>query len=90
MSNAEFGIGSNPDLSHAIPGSGSTTKIPIPRSPIMPGSELVGDGAATSRVKHSAEAQTTGGDAVEIWDMRRGWIAKWSVSGSAMDGGVTG
>lgn len=30
------------------------------------------------------------GDAVEIWDVRRGWIAKWSVTGSTVDGGVTG
>lgn len=30
------------------------------------------------------------GDAVEIWDVRRGWIAKWTVAGSAIEGGVTG
>ncbi|PPQ79096.1 hypothetical protein CVT25_002889 [Psilocybe cyanescens] len=29
------------------------------------------------------------GDAVEIWDVRRGWLAKWSVTGSAVEGGVT-
>ena len=28
------------------------------------------------------------GDAVEIWDVRRGWIAKWEVGGSAGEGGV--
>jgi hypothetical protein len=31
-----------------------------------------------------------GGDAVEIWDVRRGWAPKWSVTGSAAEGGVTG
>lgn len=30
------------------------------------------------------------GDSVEIWDVRRGWIAKWSVTGSAVEGGVSG
>jgi hypothetical protein len=30
------------------------------------------------------------GDAVEIWDVRRGWIAKWAVGGSAAEGGVAG
>ena len=30
------------------------------------------------------------GDAVEIWDVRRGYIAKWAVGGSAVEGGVTG
>lgn len=31
-----------------------------------------------------------GGDAVEIWDVRRGWIAKWSIGNSASEGGVAG
>ena len=30
------------------------------------------------------------GDSVEIWDVRRGWIAKWSVTGSAAEGGISG
>jgi hypothetical protein len=30
------------------------------------------------------------GYAVEIWDVRRGYIAKWLVGGSAIEGGVTG
>lgn len=30
------------------------------------------------------------GDPVEIWDVRRGFIAKWRVRGSANEGGVTG
>ncbi len=30
------------------------------------------------------------GDAVEIWDVRRGYIAKWQVGGSSIEGGVTG
>ena len=30
------------------------------------------------------------GDAVEICDVRRGWIAKWAVGGSAGEGGVAG
>lgn len=33
---------------------------------------------------------TSTGDAVEIWDVRRGWIGKWSVTGTAGDGGVNG
>jgi len=31
-----------------------------------------------------------GVDAVEIWDVRRSWVAKWEVLGSATEGGVTG
>ena len=30
------------------------------------------------------------GDSVEIWDVRRGHIAKWRVGGSSIEGGVTG
>jgi WD repeat-containing protein 24 len=30
------------------------------------------------------------GNAVEIWDVRRGYIAKWQVGGSAIEGGVAG
>ena len=33
---------------------------------------------------------TSTGDAVEIWDVRRGWIGKWSLTGTAGDGGVNG
>ncbi|KAF8553639.1 hypothetical protein OG21DRAFT_1485291 [Imleria badia] len=29
------------------------------------------------------------GEAVEIWNVRRGWIAKWTVDTSVSDGGVT-
>ncbi|KAF9475478.1 hypothetical protein BDN70DRAFT_883675 [Pholiota conissans] len=32
---------------------------------------------------------SSSGDAVEIWDVRRGWIAKWRVTGSASEGGAT-
>ena len=28
------------------------------------------------------------GDAVEIWDVRRGWIANWALGGPAGEGGV--
>lgn len=30
------------------------------------------------------------GETVEIWDVRRGWLAKWTVDTSVSDGGVTG
>jgi hypothetical protein len=29
-------------------------------------------------------------DTVEIWDVRRSWLPKWSVSGTSAEGGVTG
>ncbi|KAF9443030.1 hypothetical protein P691DRAFT_844497 [Macrolepiota fuliginosa MF-IS2] len=28
-------------------------------------------------------------DAVEVWDVRRSWIPKWSVTGTSVEGGVT-
>lgn len=30
------------------------------------------------------------GDLIEIWDVRRPWIAKWSVTDSDCEGGVSG
>ena len=36
------------------------------------------------------KGRTDVGDAVEIWDVRRGHIAKWQVRGSSIEGGVTG
>ena len=59
------------------------------------GGEIVGTAGATPVVGAGAkgEAVTLGkerGDAVEIWDVRRGWIAKWAVGGSAVEGGVAG
>jgi WD repeat-containing protein 24 len=35
-------------------------------------------------------ANTGGGNPIEIWDVRRGYVAKWTVRGSAAEGGVTG
>ncbi|KAI0003209.1 hypothetical protein BJV74DRAFT_812265 [Russula compacta] len=37
----------------------------------------------------NVKRRTDIGDAVEIWDVRRGHIAKWQVGGSAIEGGVT-
>ncbi|KAF5368038.1 hypothetical protein D9758_004483 [Tetrapyrgos nigripes] len=40
--------------------------------------------------KNTSAPSTSGaGDPVEIWDVRRSWIAKWTVPGSAVDGGCT-
>ena len=59
----------------------------------MSGTET-GSGSARGRHGDSTVggtgASSGGGDAVEVWDVRRGWIAKWSVTGSAVEGGVTG
>ena len=36
------------------------------------------------------DKQIYSGDMIEIWDVRRQWIAKWRVLGSGREGGVTG
>jgi len=49
--------------------------------------------AAKDKVPFQSRKSNIGfwsGDSVEIWDVRRGWIAKWSVTGSAGEGGVSG
>ena len=30
------------------------------------------------------------GDSIEIWDVRRGWVGKWSITGSGGEGGISG
>ncbi|KAG6873052.1 hypothetical protein C0995_003532 [Termitomyces sp. Mi166 len=50
----------------------------------------VGTGGTGESEKHGVDNKSSvGGDAVEIWDVRRGWIPKWSVTGSAIECGVT-
>ncbi|KAG1810953.1 uncharacterized protein BJ212DRAFT_1526217 [Suillus subaureus] len=44
---------------------------------------------ASSSVTKDKEPKGNGADAVEIWDVRRGWIAKWTVEASSSEGGVT-
>ena len=45
-----------------------------------------------AKEKFSSTETTTSnfGDVIEIWDVRRNWIAKWSVSGSGAECGVCG
>jgi hypothetical protein len=85
VSNEEFGTGSNHELA---PISG-----PLQRSGVLLIEErgsIVTGGVLGERDKHTTESKNSVSDACEIWDVRRGWIAKWSVTGSAVDGGVTG
>lgn len=44
---------------------------------------------ASSSVTKDKDPKSNGADAVEIWDVRRGWIAKWTVEVSMSEGGVT-
>ena len=50
---------------------------------------LVDDDSEKSEVA-PLKGRTDIGNAVEIWDVRRGYIAKWQVGGSAIEGGVSG
>lgn len=52
----------------------STNFVDIPRTP----------------ESHTPTSKGEMGDQIEIWDVRRGHIAKWAVRGSGVDGGVTG
>lgn len=62
---------------------------------IMRGGLSEGIYSLKDKFNHQVESGGTSagfpvGDAIEIWDVRRGWLAKWSVTGSSMEGGVTG
>ncbi|KAJ7594255.1 hypothetical protein C8J56DRAFT_926294 [Mycena floridula] len=46
--------------------------------------------AGTSDSLRSRKGTTrNSGDVMEIWDVRRGWIAKWKVGGATADGAIT-
>ncbi|KAJ7172380.1 hypothetical protein C8R46DRAFT_894774 [Mycena filopes] len=90
--NAEFGSGNFSDLEASVPG-------PTYASALAVGSAKAGSVSASNPLSSSTagankEGRERGGgsgigDAVEIWDARRGWIAKWTVRGSSIEGGVT-
>lgn len=68
-----------------------------PPDPLTPNTGVVplpsGSLGASSRIPGAKTPPTTKGDIgdqIEIWDVRRGYIAKWAVRGSGVDGGVTG
>ena len=68
--------------------SGLNTAVSSPR---LPSAHL--GGSETPKSPEERSKSTTrgeGSDPVEIWDVRRGYIAKWVVNGSAVEGGVTG
>ncbi|KAG1883918.1 hypothetical protein F4604DRAFT_1648655 [Suillus subluteus] len=44
---------------------------------------------ASNSVTKDKDPKGNGADTVEIWDVRRGWIAKWTVEASSSEGGVT-
>ncbi|KAF7973520.1 hypothetical protein HWV62_14940 [Athelia sp. TMB] len=50
------------------------------------GASSSADALSGSRVEATGQRNR---DSVEIWDVRRSWIAKWIVAGSAVEGGVT-
>ncbi|TCD66714.1 hypothetical protein EIP91_001007 [Steccherinum ochraceum] len=90
VSNVEFGP-ANPN-----PTNDSSTPSPAVTSPYMGASALMSEEAvaAVERMPGGAIGVTTPvrgqlGDPVEIWDVRRGFLAKWTVRGSAAEGGVT-
>ncbi|KAJ3813050.1 hypothetical protein F5876DRAFT_36006 [Lentinula aff. lateritia] len=81
ISNGEFSSGSNPEM-----GSNTTPAI-LPHTPGVPvrttSTRGVQGGQGSSQIDGGV------GDVAEIWDVRRGWIAKWHVNGSAAEGGST-
>ncbi|KAG7089936.1 hypothetical protein E1B28_011566 [Marasmius oreades] len=65
-----------------------STPVPRPKSY----SAVVASGTVTSpatpRITMSG-SNSGAGDTAEIWDVRRGWIAKWQITGSAAEGGLS-
>ncbi|KAJ3890938.1 hypothetical protein GG344DRAFT_48434 [Lentinula edodes] len=97
ISNGEFSSGSNPEMgSNATPtgiftkkGTGSGLDLDMLGNGGLRSKNGIGGFAVTGSPKGSSQIDGGVGDAAEIWDVRRGWIAKWHVNGSAAEGGST-
>ncbi|KAF8838899.1 hypothetical protein BDN67DRAFT_970862 [Paxillus ammoniavirescens] len=76
VSNAELGGGSGAEL---LASPRMQNAVPTFISAAAPGPEA----------KDKEGRSGLGGDLVEIWDVRRGYIAKWTVDASVSEGGVT-
>ncbi|KAI8974589.1 hypothetical protein BD414DRAFT_498136 [Trametes punicea] len=96
VSNADFGTGT--DVGHgSLPGGPSSASVGLTSglatafsSPRMPPAHLGGtDSPRTPEERSNSVSRRETSDPVEIWDVRRGYIAKWVISGSAVEGGVT-
>ncbi|KAI0819575.1 hypothetical protein BC628DRAFT_1491791 [Trametes gibbosa] len=96
VSNADFGIA--PDFGHgALPSGPSSANVGLSSgvttahsSPRIQTAHLGGtESPGTPGERAKSLTRTDGSDPVEIWDVRSGYIAKWVVNGSAVEGGVT-
>ncbi|KAE9395915.1 hypothetical protein BT96DRAFT_966607 [Gymnopus androsaceus JB14] len=72
-------------------GQGMLTKI---GTGLGLGLDLLGsskDGRTTPKTSSESSSPSNSGvgDAAEIWDVRRGWLPKWKITGSAIEGGST-
>ncbi|KAI9063837.1 hypothetical protein FKP32DRAFT_1571226 [Trametes sanguinea] len=97
VSNADFGTGT--DFGHtSLSGGPSSASIGLSSglstalsSPRLTSAHLSGtESPRTPEERSSSVSRRETSDPVEIWDVRRGYIAKWVVNGSAVEGGVTG
>ncbi|KAI0929589.1 hypothetical protein AcV7_005082 [Taiwanofungus camphoratus] len=97
VSNADFGTTSNTDALSAVSNvttasnagvvAGLVSAISSPRIGTVP----IGAGEDGPGMEGRAPsvARDGGSDPIEIWDVRRGYIAKWVVNKSAVEGGIT-
>ncbi|KAL6299508.1 hypothetical protein BKA93DRAFT_805989 [Sparassis latifolia] len=99
VSNADFGTGGNSDLSHvSVPSTAGPTSGPsaissgmenVTSSPRLGVSLNIVDDADNPEMSATSVSRGDRSDPIEVWDVRRGYIAKWSIGKSGMEGGVT-
>jgi hypothetical protein len=80
-------VGSSAHLDSVLKGSGSGLRF-TPKEQKQQQQQQQQQVAATALELSSSQQPIL--DAVEIWDVRRSWVPKWSVSGTFVEGGVTG
>ncbi|KIL58397.1 hypothetical protein M378DRAFT_112090 [Amanita muscaria Koide BX008] len=85
----EIAVISNPDVSHMS----SVAPSLLPRTPgtdtATQSSEMEMQSTPNVESRGSGPTSAAADDAIEIWDVRRGWVAKWSVRRSGAEGSLT-
>ncbi|KAL5487631.1 RTC1 [Sanghuangporus weigelae] len=63
--------------------------VPRQNSPGSIRTDIAQHGDGGTEVDSDRDVTQRSGDLIEIWDVRRPWIAKWTVEGSNCEGGVS-
>ncbi len=88
---SNFSSSSSTGSSHGKEGSeGASASSSSPTSSGFMDSTRSNASACGSDIVPTSSSDSRSGDTVEVWDVRRSWLAKWTIHNNNQEGGVTG